>query len=66
MILSINGKDEKLEERSSLDSLVSNKGLNRERVIIEHNLEIIPRGRWQDVFPSDGDKIEIVKFMGGG
>lgn len=66
MGLRINGKNEKLEGKISLEALVSERGLDRERVVIEHNLDIIPRESWASVFLAEGDNVEIVKFMGGG
>ena len=62
----INGKEEELFSEISLDSLVENKGLKREMIVIEHNLQIIAKENWGDIFLAEGDNIEIVKFMGGG
>ncbi len=62
----INGKEEELFTETSLDSLVENKGLKREMIVIEHNLQIIPKENWGNIFLAEGDNIEIVKFMGGG
>ena len=62
----INGKEEELFTETSLDSLVENKGLKREIIVIEHNLQIIAKENWSNILLAEGDNIEIVKFMGGG
>jgi len=62
----INGKEEELFSEISLDSLVENKGLKREMIVIEHNLQIVAKENWCDILLAEGDNIEIVKFMGGG
>jgi thiamine biosynthesis protein ThiS len=66
MNLRINGKDETIDGKINIASLVKNKGLQPERIVVERNLNIIPRESWDDVFINDGDAIEIVSFVGGG
>ncbi|MFQ5952442.1 MAG: thiamine phosphate synthase [Candidatus Omnitrophota bacterium] len=62
----INGKKEKINEESTLIELIERRGLNPDRVIIEHNMEIIPKEKWPKVFINGEDTIEIISFMGGG
>jgi sulfur carrier protein len=66
VILCINGKQDEVNDRISIDSLVEERGLDRETIVIEYNLEVISKDKWSRIFPQDGDKIEIVRFMGGG
>jgi thiamine biosynthesis protein ThiS len=40
--------------------------LPADRVAVEWNLEIVPRGRWDETLIRAGDKLEIVQFVGGG
>jgi thiamine biosynthesis protein ThiS len=35
-------------------------------VAVELNLEIVPRANWEATHLNDGDKLEIVHFVGGG
>jgi sulfur carrier protein len=49
-----------------LHELITGKGLIPERVVIEVNLEIIPRERWPSISVREDDQIEIVSFVGGG
>ncbi|MCX7657476.1 MAG: sulfur carrier protein ThiS [Oscillospiraceae bacterium] len=66
MIVKINGKEENIKKGTSILSLLDLKGVNPNSVVIEHNYEIPERGKWGEILVSDGDNIEIVKFMGGG
>lgn len=55
-----------LEASSSLDSLVSELGLKTDRVAVERNGEIVPRSTWAESALSEGDRLELVHFVGGG
>jgi thiamine biosynthesis protein ThiS len=37
-----------------------------DRVAVELNRDLVPRDRWQATRLTDGDKLEIVHFVGGG
>jgi thiamine-phosphate pyrophosphorylase len=62
----INGKDEILAGRISLGEFIGTRGLIPTHIVIEHNRAIVPREKWNEVFLSGGDNVEIVKFVGGG
>ena len=66
MKLKINGKEETISKVNSLVSLIEDKGFNPETIVVEHNLEVVPRDMWGEVSLSEGDTIEIVSFVGGG
>jgi thiamine biosynthesis protein ThiS len=40
--------------------------LPQDRIAVEYNLEIAPRGRWIDTAIHGGDRLEVVHFVGGG
>ena len=65
MILTING-EQKDVSAATLADLVEQLGMKADRVAIELNRDIIPRDRWPSTPLSDGDKLEIVHFVGGG
>ena len=50
----------------SLAQLISQLGMKDDRVAVELNREIVPRAHWSDTELSDGDRLEIVHFVGGG
>lgn len=64
-MVKINGEEMEVAETTILDFLTSHN-YNPERVVVEKNLEIIPKGQWGKVLISDGDSVEILMFMGGG
>jgi len=66
MLININGKSEETKIKSNLADLVLSKGLCVEKVVIEHNLRIVPREEWPQTFLAENDNIEIVSFVGGG
>lgn len=66
MNIRINGKDEMVENSGSLADLVEYKGFKKNSIVIEHNLNVVPKEQWSDVILSDGDNLEIVSFVGGG
>lgn len=51
---------------TSIAALVSSLGLDRARVAVERNLEIVPRSSLGEVLVEEGDAYEIVHFVGGG
>lgn len=66
MILVINGEPRDFPDGLSLAALVAELGMKPDRVAVELNLEIVARGNWDTVVLKDGDKLEIVHFVGGG
>ncbi|MDY0188518.1 MAG: sulfur carrier protein ThiS [Syntrophus sp. (in: bacteria)] len=67
MKVRINGREESLPDRSvTLQELVENRGLAPERVVVELNLEVIPREHWPTVTLQAEDSVELVSFVGGG
>jgi thiamine biosynthesis protein ThiS len=47
-------------------ALVSELGLDLKKVAVERNLEIVPKSLFAETALTDGDRIEIVHFIGGG
>ncbi|MBL0387649.1 sulfur carrier protein ThiS [Tumebacillus sp. ITR2] len=66
MKLIINGQEREVDNLTTLADVVGHFGLNERIIVIEHNLNIIPRELYAETAVSDGDKIEIVHFVGGG
>lgn len=50
----------------NLENLVQELGLKADRVAIERNGEIVPRTTWSQAILSEGDRLELVHFVGGG
>ena len=66
MRLMINGQERAFAALSDVAALVEALGLDARKVAVERNLEIVPRSIYAQTALSDGDRIEIVHFIGGG
>jgi sulfur carrier protein len=65
----LNGQPRMFETLSpsvNLEALVGELGLKSDRVAVEHNGEIVPRGSWVGTSLAEGDRLEVVHFVGGG
>jgi len=71
MRLRINGEERSFAEQASsapftLAALIETLGMKSDRVAVELNLAIVTRDRWSDTALKEGDRLEIVHFVGGG
>jgi len=66
MFLQVNGERKEFPDGLNVASLVQALGMKPDRVAVELNLEIVPRSDWPATELHDGDKLEIVHFVGGG
>jgi thiamine biosynthesis protein ThiS len=62
----INGETKTLEAAVTVAELLTGCGLDPRKVAVERNLEIVPRSGYDQIRVGDGDRIEIVHFIGGG
>lgn len=61
----LNGEDTEVEATNLL-SLIESIGLDARKVAIEKNLEIVPKSAYVQTAIAEGDRLEIVHFVGGG
>ncbi len=71
MNLHINGEQRTFPDLASpaeftLAALVESLNMKPDRVAVELNREIVPRDRWSRTLLQEGDRLEIVHFVGGG
>ena len=66
MTLEINGEAREVPRVTGVRELLRFLGIAEERVAIEINRRIIRRTEWDDTPVSNGDRVEIVQFVGGG
>ena len=66
MQISVNGEMRSFEGVADVAALVAELGLDARKVAVERNLEIVPRSTYADTALAEGDRIEIVTFIGGG
>ena len=66
MRLEVNGQPREFDAPMTVASLVEALGLDARNVAIERNLEIVPRSTYGLTTLGEGDRLEIVNFVGGG
>lgn len=69
MKLHINGEERDFADippAFTLSALVEKLGMKSDRVAVELNRDIVPRERWTETTLNDGDRLEVVHFVGGG
>ncbi len=66
MRVTINGEDRNLDHSMSVEQLLGDLGLDGGKVAVERNLEIVPKSNYAATPVADGDRLEIVHFIGGG
>lgn len=66
MLIHLNGDQSDFPDGLTVASLVAQLGMKPDRVAVELNLEIVPRARWETTTLKDGDRLEVVHFVGGG
>jgi sulfur carrier protein len=66
LLITLNGERFELDGPLSVDALLAKLEIDPRRVAVEHNLAILKRPRFGEVLVSDGDRVEIVNFVGGG
>jgi len=66
MQLTVNGEERSFAGVGHVAALVSALGLDARKVAVERNLEIVPRSSYAMTALREGDRIEIVHFIGGG
>jgi sulfur carrier protein len=66
LLVQVNGESRELRAGSTLDDLVIGLSLTPARIAIELNQSVVRRDHWADTTLSEGDRIEMVHFVGGG
>ena len=66
MRVELNGEPKELAEGATLLSLIEQLSLAPERVAVELNRDVVRRADWPATRLSDGDRVEVVHFVGGG
>ena len=64
--LLINGKEETLSREMTLVELIAQRGLNPKSIIVEYNYELVKEEVWPQIKLKESDRVEILRFVGGG
>jgi thiamine biosynthesis protein ThiS len=62
----LNGKAREVAQNTTIASLLKVLGINPERVAVEVNLQIVDRANFKTTSFKEGDKVEVIGFVGGG
>ena len=66
MLLHINDEQRDFPDGLTVAALVAQLGMKQDRVAVELNLDIVPRTQWETITLKNGDRLEVVHFVGGG
>jgi len=62
----VNGEIRDVADHSTLSDLVDELSLAPARIAVELNGEVVRRNKWTETVLSEGDRLEVVHFVGGG
>ncbi len=66
MRIMINGESRELAPGLTVAGLLQDLGIDTRKVAVERNLEIVPKSAFAATEVQEGDRLEIVHFIGGG
>jgi sulfur carrier protein len=66
MQIEVNGSEHEVAPGTTVGALLVQLGLQGGPVAVERNLEIVPRAEHATTALHDGDRLEVVQFVGGG
>jgi sulfur carrier protein len=66
MTLTVNGNPMELPDGLTIEGLLTRLGVRREFTAVALNREVTPKAQYASTVLADGDKVEIVRPMGGG
>ncbi|MBA2447453.1 MAG: sulfur carrier protein ThiS [Chloroflexi bacterium] len=64
--LTVNGKARQLDRSMTLLAFLEANEIDPQVIAVEHNGEIVKRARYAETDLADGDRLEIVRMVGGG
>ena len=64
--ITVNGEPRTTPPGTTVAALIAALGMDAARVAVERNQDVVPRRTWTEAQLGDGDKVEIVSFVGGG
>jgi thiamine biosynthesis protein ThiS len=65
-MVSVNGERREVAPGAAITELIMGLGLKTDLIAVEVNKRIVRKSNWGSTFLSEGDRVEIVHFVGGG
>jgi len=66
MQLFINGQEQEVKPNITVSDLLKQLQINSAAIALELNLNIVPKNQFETIVLKEGDKLEIISFVGGG
>lgn len=66
MVVYVNGEEKAIASGTNIAGLLAALAISPTGIAVEQNLTIIPKSRYDATPLHDGDRIEIIQFIGGG
>ena len=65
-MITVNGKEIQMKQSISVAAYLENAGYQMKRIAVELNGDILTKYEYSDTMLKDGDRLEVVTFVGGG
>jgi sulfur carrier protein len=65
MNITVNGKPESVPSES-ISAYIRAKGMDPKALVVEHNGRVVAQEQWDTTLLSQGDRLELLSFVGGG
>ena len=66
ILITVNGAERRVPAGTTVSGLVRLLEIEGARVAVERNLDVVPRATWAEAQLAEGDRVEVVTFVGGG
>ncbi len=66
MNIIVNGENATFDENISLKGIIEDLKIEDKVMAAAVNMEVVKKENWDSFKPKDGDKIELLQFVGGG
>jgi sulfur carrier protein len=66
MTLIINGEERSFKEKTTVVEILDELQVKDKVMAVAVNMEVVKSENWDKFFPVDGDKVELLQFVGGG
>jgi len=66
MKIVVNGEEKIFEDGTTLAGVIEKLGIADKVMAAAVNMEVVKKDNWSSFIPKEGDKIELLHFVGGG
>jgi len=66
MKIVVNGEEKTFEDGTTLAGIIDKLGIADKVMAAAVNMEVVKKDNWSSFVPKEGDKIELLHFVGGG